>query len=70
MENEILKSWKKTYRPEFIKSYWMKRCGFPLFLDSDHMQEIVKIMAKPLIASLVEKGIDLKPQAFGTEVAS
>ena len=27
------------------------------------MQEIVKIMVKPLIASLAEKGIDLKLQA-------
>ena len=32
-------------------------------LDSEHMQEIVKIMVKPLIASLAEKGIDLKLQA-------
>ena len=34
------------------------------------MQEIVKIMVKPLIASLAEKGIDLKLQASALKLAS
>ena len=52
---------KKTYRPEFINRIDEKVVFHSL--DSEHMQEIVKIMVKPLIASLAEKGIDLKLQA-------
>ena len=52
---------KKAYRPEFINRIDEKVVFHSL--SSDHMQEVVKIMVKPLVASLAEKGIDLKLQA-------
>jgi len=52
---------KKTYRPEFINRIDEKVVFHSL--SSQDMQEVVKIMVKPLIASLAEKGIDLKLQA-------
>lgn len=61
MEKRIFEELKKTYRPEFINRIDEKVVFHSL--DSEHMQEIVKIMVKPLIASLAEKGIDLKLQA-------
>ena len=61
MEKRIFEELKKAYRPEFINRIDEKVVFHSL--DSDHMQEIVKIMVKPLIASLAEKGIDLKLQA-------
>ena len=61
IEKRIFEELKKTYRPEFINRIDEKVVFHSL--DSEHMQEIVKIMVKPLIASLAEKGIDLKLQA-------
>ena len=61
MEKRIFEELKKAYRPEFINRIDEKVVFHSL--DSKHMQEIVKIMVKPLIASLAEKGIDLKLQA-------
>ena len=61
MEKRIFEELKKAYRPEFINRIDEKVVFHSL--DSEHMQEIVKIMVKPLIASLAEKGIDLKLQA-------
>ena len=61
MEKRIFEELKKAYRPEFINRIDEKVVFHSL--DSDHMQEIVKIMVKPLIAGLAEKGIDLKLQA-------
>lgn len=61
MEKRIFEELKKTYRPEFINRIDEKVVFHSL--DSEHMQEIVKIMVKPLIASLAEKDIDLKLQA-------
>ena len=52
---------KKAYRPEFINR--IDERWSSIALSSDHMQEVVKIMVKPLVASLAEKGIDLKLQA-------
>ena len=61
MEKRIFEELKKAYRPEFINRIDEKVVFHSL--DSEHMQEIVKIMVKPLIASLAEKGIGLKLQA-------
>ena len=61
MEKRIFEELKKAYRPEFINRIDEKVVFHSL--DSEHMQEIVKIMVKPLIASLAEKGIDFKLQA-------
>ena len=61
IEKRIFEELKKTYRPEFINRIDEKVVFHSL--DSKHMQEIVKIMVKPLIASLAEKSIDLKLQA-------
>ena len=61
MEKRIFEELKKAYRPEFINRIDEKVVFHSL--DSEHMQEIVKIMVKPLIASLAEKDIDLKLQA-------
>lgn len=61
MEKRIFEELKKTYRPEFINRIDEKVVFHSL--DSKHIQEIVKIMVKPLIASLAEKDINLKLQA-------
>lgn len=53
MEKRIFEELKKAYRPEFINRIDEKVVFHSL--DSEHMQEIVKIMVKPLIASLAEK---------------
>lgn len=66
MEKRIFEELKKTYRPEFINRIDEKVVFHSL--DSEHMQEIVKIMVKPLIASLAEKGIDLKLQALALKL--
>ena len=50
MEKRIFEELKKAYRPEFINRIDEKVVFHSL--DSEHMQEIVKIMVKPLIASL------------------
>lgn len=61
MEKRIFEELKKAYRPEFINRIDEKVVFHSL--DSKHIQEIVKIMVKPLIASLAEKDINLKLQA-------
>lgn len=61
MEKRILEELKKTYRPEFINRIDEKVVFHSL--SAEDMQEVVKIMVKPLIASLAEKGIRLKFQA-------
>lgn len=61
MEKRMFEELKKAYRPEFINRIDEKVVFHSL--SSDHMQEVVKIMVKPLVASLAEKGIDLKLQA-------
>jgi len=60
MEKRMFEELKKTYRPEFINRIDEKVIFHSL--SSQDMQEVVKIMVKPLIASLAEKGIDLKLQ--------
>ena len=61
MEKRMFEELKKAYRPEFINRIDEKVVFHSL--SSQDMQEVVKIMVKPLIASLAEKGIDLKLQA-------
>jgi len=61
MEKRMFEELKKTYRPEFINRIDEKVVFHSL--SSQDMQDVVKIMVKPLIASLAEKGIDLKLQA-------
>ena len=61
MEKRIFEELKKTYRPEFINRIDEKVVFHSL--TSDQMHEIVKIMVKPLVQSLAEKGIALKFQA-------
>ena len=60
MEKRMFEELKKTYRPEFINRIDEKVVFHSL--SSQDMQEVVKIMVKPLIASLAEKGIRLKLQ--------
>ena len=60
MEKRMLEELKKTYRPEFINRIDEKVVFHSL--TSEDMQEVVKIMVKPLIVSLAEKGIELKFQ--------
>ncbi|MGT2846499.1 ATP-dependent Clp protease ATP-binding subunit [Streptococcus massiliensis] len=61
MEKRILEELKKAYRPEFINRI-DEKVVFHSLTSSD-MQEVVKIMVKPLIASLAEQDIELKFQA-------
>ena len=61
MEKRILEELKKTYRPEFINRIDEKVVFHSL--SAEDMQEVVKIMVKPLVASLAEQGITLKFQA-------
>ena len=61
MQSRIMEELKKAYRPEFINRIDEKVVFHSL--SNDHMQEVVKIMVKPLVASLAEKGIDLKLQS-------
>lgn len=61
MEKRILEELKKTYRPEFINRIDEKVVFHSL--SAEDMQEVVKIMVKPLITSLAEQGIVLKFQA-------
>ena len=60
MEKRIMEELKKSYRPEFINRIDEKVVFHSL--TSEDMQEVVKIMVKPLIVSLAEKGIELKFQ--------
>ena len=61
MEKRMLEELKKAYRPEFINRIDEKVVFHSL--SADHMQEVVKVMVKPLVASLAEKNIHLKFQA-------
>ena len=61
MEKRMLEELKKAYRPEFINRIDEKVVFHSL--SADHMQEVVKVMVKPLVASLAEKNIELKFQA-------
>ena len=61
MEKRMLEEPKKTYRPEFINRIDEKVVFHSL--SADHMQEVVKVMVKPLVVSLAEKNIQLKFQA-------
>lgn len=60
MEKRMMEELKKSYRPEFINRIDEKVVFHSL--TSEDMQEVVKIMVKPLIVSLAEKGIELKFQ--------
>ncbi|MBP2623864.1 ATP-dependent Clp protease ATP-binding subunit [Streptococcus oricebi] len=60
MEKRILEELKKAYRPEFINRIDEKVVFHSL--TSENMQEVVKIMVQPLVASLAEQGIELKFQ--------
>ena len=60
MEKRMLEELKKAYRPEFINRIDEKVVFHSL--SAEDMQEVVKVMIKPLIASLAEKGIELKFQ--------
>ena len=60
MEKRMMEELKKAYRPEFINRIDEKVVFHSL--TSEDMQEVVKIMVKPLIVSLAEKGIKLKFQ--------
>ena len=61
MEKRMLEELKKTYRPEFINRI-DEKVVFHSLSEQD-MQKVVKVMVKPLIASLAEQGITLKFQA-------
>ncbi|MET3558265.1 ATP-dependent Clp protease ATP-binding subunit ClpC [Streptococcus rupicaprae] len=60
MEKRIFEELKKHYRPEFINRIDEKIVFHSL--SQDHMQEVVKVMIRPLLASLEEKGIETKVQ--------
>ena len=60
MEKRMMEELKKSYRPEFINRIDEKVVFHSL--TSEDMQEVVKIMVKPIIVSLAEKGIELKFQ--------
>lgn len=60
MEKRILEELKKAYRPEFINRIDEKVVFHSL--SQEDMQQVVRIMVKPLIAALEEKGITLKFQ--------
>ncbi|QLB49248.1 ATP-dependent Clp protease ATP-binding subunit [Streptococcus sanguinis] len=61
MEKRMLEELKKAYRPEFINRIDEKVVFHSL--SAEDMQEVVKVMVKPLIVSLAEKGIELKFQS-------
>lgn len=60
MQKRIMEELKKAYRPEFINRIDEKVVFHSL--SQDNMREVVKIMVKPLILALKDKGIDLKFQ--------
>ena len=60
MQKRIMEELKKSYRPEFINRIDEKVVFHSL--TEDNMREVVKIMVRPLIANLTEKGIKLKFQ--------
>lgn len=60
MQKRIMEELKKVYRPEFINRIDEKVVFHSL--SQDNMREVVKIMVKPLILALKDKGMDLKFQ--------
>lgn len=60
MQARIMEELKKAYRPEFINRIDEKVVFHSL--EEEQLREIVKIMVKPLVSALAEKGIDLKFQ--------
>ncbi|HGD2765834.1 TPA: ATP-dependent Clp protease ATP-binding subunit [Streptococcus agalactiae] len=60
MQKRIMEEFKKAYRPEFINRIDEKVVFHSL--SQDNMREVVKIMVKPLILALKDKGMDLKFQ--------
>lgn len=60
MQKRIMEELKKAYRPEFINRIDEKVVFHSL--SQDNMREVVKIMVKPLILALKDKGMALKFQ--------
>lgn len=60
VEKRIFEELKKAYRPEFINRIDEKVVFHSL--TEMHMQDVVKVMVKPLLAVTAEKGISLKLQ--------
>lgn len=60
VEKRIFEELKKAYRPEFINRIDEKVVFHSL--TESHMQDVVKVMVKPLLAVTAEKGITLKLQ--------
>ncbi|MFM0601121.1 ATP-dependent Clp protease ATP-binding subunit [Streptococcus suis] len=60
VEKRIFEELKKAYRPEFINRI-DEKVVFHSLTESD-MQDVVKVMVKPLFAVTAEKGITLKLQ--------
>ncbi len=60
VEKRIFEELKKAYRPEFINRIDEKVVFHSL--TEENMQEVVKVMMKPLFAITAEKGISLKVQ--------
>lgn len=60
MQKRIMEELKKASRPEFINRIDEKVVFHSL--SQDNMREVVKIMVKPLILALKDKGMDLKFQ--------
>ena len=60
MQGRIMEELRKAYRPEFINRIDEKIVFHGL--TPDHMRQVVKLMLKPLAATLAEKKIDLKVQ--------
>lgn len=65
MQKRIMEELKKAYRPEFINRIDEKVVFHSL--SQDNMREVVKIMVKPLILALKDKGMDLKFQPSALE---
>lgn len=60
MESRIMEELKRAYRPEFINRIDEKVVFHSL--SQANIKDIVKIMVKPLVAVLAEKGVTLKLQ--------
>ncbi|HFI0213344.1 TPA: ATP-dependent Clp protease ATP-binding subunit [Streptococcus suis] len=60
VEKRIFEELKKAYRPEFINRIDEKVVFHSL--TETHMQDVVKVMIKPLLVVTAEKGITLKLQ--------
>ncbi len=61
VEKRIFEELKKAYRPEFINRI-DEKVVFHSLTEAD-MQDVVKVMVKPLISVAASKGITLKLQA-------